>query len=515
MKRFIQYVRRAIKSAPLALACLAMVCFLNAQTTPPVNASDFSGFTAYMTTPIAATGSASFTVTPGFFSGSRGETPVPVLTNNGYVTFDTGSTAETLQVTSVTCSNGAPSQCTGTATFANTHPGNRTLISTATGGVQEAASWLLARGSGLPGFVVVGPVFGSSNTPFSLVTGNIMVEDLRGLSPLFWAPRPTTLSLIPAGSAVTLTGVNGGALTSTGTYYVSYEYVDALGGISLPATDSSQITLSGSQQTVTTSAVAATTGAVGFIPLITASAGSAGTEIEVPVTSSVCTLATALVSTGKPVCAIGATATIAANPSSTAKEVAESTAHTIIQLQAFSALPPAFQTQFGPFVATGTLNSSNADGAQMYVPAGYFNYLGKTWDVCVKGATATQVASSTLVVKLQVANQYGQSPVTLSTISFPTQTQAAAGTFGGCFRITTNVTGTSGKFWSVTPLPWYNVANAAATTIVNGVDVTTAASSAIDLTQGIYLSVNLASGTANNITAPIINALSIVPVNGN
>lgn len=515
MKRFLRYVRRALKAAPLAIACLTAVACLGAQTVPPVNASDFANFAAYMTTPITATGSASFTVTPGYFSGSRGESPVPVLTNNGYVTFDSGANAETLQVTSVACTGGPASQCTGTATFANTHPGSRTPVASATGGLQEAASWLRATSAGLPGFVVVGPSFGASNTPFSYVTGNIVVEDLRGLAPLYWGPRPTTLSLIPAGSAVTLTGVNGGSLTSTGTYYVTYEYVDALGGISLPATDSSQITLSGSQQTITTSAPAATTGAVGWIPLITASAGSAGTEIEVPVTSSVCTVATSLVSTGKPVCAIGATATIAANPSSTAKEVAESTAHTTIQLQPFSALPPAFQSQFGPFVATATLNSSNADAAQMYIPAGYFNYLGKTWNVCVKGATATQVASSVLAVKLQMANQYGQSPITVSTITFPTQTQAAAGTFGGCFTITTNVTGTSGKFWSVTPQNWYNVANAAPTTIVWGVDVTTAASSTIDLTQGIYLSVNLAETAGDNITGPKINALSIVPVNGN
>ena len=296
-------------------------------------------------------------------------------------------------------------------------------------------------------------------------------------------------------------------------YYASCEYVDPIGGISLPATDSTQITLTGSNQTITETGCPAATGAVGWIPMITASAGATGSEIEVPVTSSVCTLTT--LEGIKPACAIGATATIAANPSSTAKEVVQGTAHTTFAYQPLNQPPNvatasasgAFQQSFGPFAAVTTIaSSSNADVAQFYIPAGYFNYLGKTLDICFKAAS-TNVSTAVPTWTLKAANQYLQSAVTLDTILLPTQTGAVTTT--GCFSLSVAATGSSGTFWVGTLGPIAEAINSTGV-VVNGMDVTTAVSSALDLTKGLYFSLNLAAGTAN-ITGVTVNGLVLKP----
>ena len=116
-----------------------------------------------------------------------------------------------------------------------------------------------------------------------------------------------------------------------------------------------------------------------------------GTELAVPVTSTVCKLST--LETIIPACAIGATATIATYPTGGSLENVEAWGHTTTAYQPLSAPPSItasassgmFQTSFGPFVAGSTLNSSNEDLAQFYVPGGYFNYLGKSWDICRQG----------------------------------------------------------------------------------------------------------------------------------
>jgi hypothetical protein len=257
--------------------------------------------------------------------------------------------------------------------------------------------------------------------------------------------------------------------------------------------------------------------------MITASGGADGTQIAVPVTSAVCTLSTA---TPYPTCAMSSAATITANPSSTSKENVEGFAHTTFAYVPITGMPSVspstntwgdFQTSFQPFAVGGTINSgatANEDLAQVFVPAGYFNKFGATYDVCIKGAVATAVASSVMQLNLTLAPNYAQSPVTVSSVTFPTLTLGAAGTFAGCFQITTAATGSSGTFWGATDGPFLLTLNSTQAP-VTATDVSTAVSSAVDLTKNLYLSVNMADTTANNITGPIINELVIKPVNNN
>lgn len=332
--------------------------------------------------------------------------------------------------------------------------------------------------------------------------------------PTYFALRPTVTTTISAPSAPTVTTTTG-SLTS-GAYYAMAAYVDCLGGVSLASTDSTQTaTATG----LVVASPAATAGACGWLPYITANGGSTGTEIlaKQTIDSNICPLST--LETVIPACAIGSSATITAgNPSSTSKPVVESTAHTTFGFEQFGSVPLNFQTTFLPFVVGGTVNSSNEDLAQFYVPAGYFNNagLGKCWNISFKGATATEVSTSVPVYKLQASNNYAQSAVTISTLTFGTYTQGAAGTQYATWKMCVGTTGTSGKFWSSSVGPAYNILNSAPTTFTGATfDITTAQSSALDLTKGLWFNINLAETAGANITGPIINLLTIEPVSAN
>lgn len=456
--------------------------------------------------------------------------------NKGYIPWNTNATVtvndqiaantETVSLTAFQVnSNGL---CTLTLSTSNTHTGTSYWLSSGTCGLREALNDLGTTG----GVVIVDQEFYFQGCTQSTITGittatnghaNQFIVDISNGQNTWYELKPlNNTALSVAGVALTATLASGGSLTSNGTYLLNYEYVDCLGGQGLPNTESSTITLTG-VQTITTSAVAAATGACGYIPMITASGGSTTTEIAVPVTSSVCTLST---TTPYPTCAIGSTAFISANPSGTAKENVENFGHTstgylpingIPSLAASNATWGDFQTNFLPFVVGSTINNSADDLAQVYVPAQYFNHLGATYDVCLKGNVGTAVASSVLQLTLTLTNNYQQNPVVVSTVIFPTLTLGAAGTFQGCFEITTAVTGTGGRFWATSPGAWGFVLNSTGTG-VSTVDNTAAISTstnAPDLTKNIYLTVTATETASHNITAPIINQLTIRPVPNN
>jgi len=451
-------------------------------------------------------------------SAGGGKNIVPWATNAPIAIIDSNS--EVVAVTAVSLpSAGSSTGCSVTATFSSAHGAGATVMS-GSDGLMEAANDI----SGTGGLVTIDTSWAPALGTFGLGSGftlgatgwpaNVVVEDLRnaaGPRPTYWSWKPSAVTLISAPSAPTV-NVTTGSLSS-GQYRAMVAYVDCAGGVSAASTDSSQ---TASTTGLVITSPAATTGACGYLPYITAAGGGTGTEIlaKAAIDSTICTLSTQ--ETVVPACAIGANATItAANPSSTAKPMVEPNAFSTFALQPFGVVPEPFTTTytFGIFTATATLNSSNADAAQFQVPAGFFNRLGATYDVCVKGATATQVASSLLNVNLTMSTQYGQSPVTVSSVAFPTNTQASAGTFGGCFQIQTSTTGSSGKFWAASDGAWQNGINTANTAGVTQEDVTAAQSSAIDLTKQLWVAVNLQAANANNITGPIINSVSIRQIN--
>jgi hypothetical protein len=424
-----------------------------------------------------------------------------------------------------------PSFSGGTCSLAfstsNTHSAGSYILRSGTCGLREALNDL----GGLGGEVIIDQRFYDDGCTASTITGlalsgtllaNQYVHDISNSQDTWYELKPLNNTAISAaGVALTGTGSAGGSLTNSGTYLLNYEYVDPLGGQGLANTESATVTLS-SQNTITTSAPAAATGAVGWIPMITASGGSTGTEIAVPVTSAVCTLSTL---TPYPTCAIGSVAVITANPSSTSKENVESFGHTSFGYLPIAGTPSVatastwgdFQTNFLNFVAAGTLNNSNADVAQAIVPPQYFNRFGGVWDVCLRGTVTSDVTSSIWTIKLTMTNNYAQNPIAVSTVVMPTIALAAAGSWGGCFEITNGVAGTAGQFWGGSTGAWALVLNSTGlgTYSIDDTTALSASSNAPDLTKAIYLSVNIAGTGSANIVAPQVLAMTIKPVVNN
>jgi hypothetical protein len=471
-----------------------------------VKAADYAKWRAVLQSNVSS-GSASIVVAPCYFTpNSPGGTFMP-FTINTPITIG-GTNPETVTPTAV----GTPTQVSGvrggcqvaiTATLSNAHSAG-VNVTTGDGGITEAAAAVKK------GVVVIDGQSGSDTAITSLPIANAFVtlrDDHGANAPQYYRVAPSTLTLISAGSAPTNVVGTGGL--SSGAYITSYECVDVLGGISLPATDSSQ---TATTTQVTESGNNCGTGSVGWIPMITAAAGSNGTEIEVPVSSAVCAVVT--VETVKPACQLSSSALINANPSSTAKEVAFGTAHTTFAWLPSGSSPlesplGPFQTFYGPFAAVSSISSSaNADVAQFYVPAGMFNTLGKSVDVCAK-VTGTITSTGIPTWTLKASPQYLQSQVTLSTLVIPTQTGAV--TTNLCFTLQTTTTGTSGKFMTA---GFAQEAIQSSGVTVTATDVSAAATSAIDLSQGLYFSLNLAMGTAG-VSSVTVNDVRIKADSGN
>lgn len=490
-----------------------------------------------------ATGTATITVKQGYITLPDGRVVFPFCagsTSCGGATPITvnpgGSNQETVTPTAVSGCNVFPQNttqptCQITASFSNLHAAGEDIQS-GSAGLQEAAndaglntpapSWSTAGVLLNPAgnVVVVDGAWSAGGGTQAMLAAAVLggqlptvaVMDYRLPSPQPWKWLPSAVALIAAPSAPTLTTTTGSL--SSGAYKGTEAYVDCMGGISL---DSSESAATATTTGVVFPSPAATAGACGWLPRLSTAGGSANEILAAsPLTSSICTLSKLV--TTIPVCAIGASATItAANPSSTAKPSVEANAFTTFAAQPVSfsqaSSPVVTNFPFGIFVVTGTLNASNADGAQIGpFPAGYFNKLGGKWRVCPKTATATETAGSLYTINLTMAKEYAQSPVTIASSAFPTQTQAGAGTQFGCWVIQTAVTGSSGKFWVSTPYGnFINFANAAVGTQVIIPDATTGNGSAIDLTKQIYLAINLQAANANNITGPIVNSVTVDP----
>jgi hypothetical protein len=532
----------------LALLALLAPTFLHSQgLNAPISsdryiASDYGQWQGKVASGPNTTGSVTYTMTVSNIAAKNGRSIVPFATN-APILIGT-SNAEVQTPSAVSCppntSAGGTVTCTVTVTVTNAH-GAGELIQSGSGGLQEAendcsqslggivtlnrlwASFV----SGLSGVTngpanaqavitaaqLSGPATAGGAIPSGVagVPNVCVIEDDSGASgPIeqIYKSLPTGTGLIAAPSAPTVSAISGGSMSS-GAYKATAAYVDCGGGISA---DSSESSATATTTAVQVNSPAAATGACAWLPRIS-TAGGSGNEIlaKSPLDSTVCQQSV-LVKTIY-ACAIGSNATITANPSNTAKPNVQPNAFANWAPQAVgwsqANIPVVTSYPFGVFVATATLNNSNADGAVIGpFPAGFFNRFGGKWKVCPKVGTATQVASSLLTVNVTMANEYAQSPVTVSTNAFPTQTQAAAGTAQGCTIIQTSTTGSSGKIWASNEAPWVNFLNSAPSTQVVTADASAGQSSTINLTKQIYLAVNLQAANANNITVPIVNGLT-------
>lgn len=441
------------------------------------------------------------------FQGGRNVNPFNTNATVKIVDINSAQT-ETVALNSITISGGV---CALSLATSNTHSVDSYVLRSGTCGLAEALNDLGAGG----GEVVIDQKFYDDGCTQSTITGttaagigqsNQYIHDISNGQDTWYVLRPTATTVLSAsGSAPTVT-ITAGA----NSYYLNYEYIDVNGQQGLPNTETSQQTSAALPITEAVSATAPT-GAVGWIPMITANGGSTATEIEVPVTSSVCTLA--VKSTVKPACAIGATATIASQPSSTSKETSVSAGRSTWAYQPIQFNPGSpvslgqFASSFLPFPQVSSVGTSaDVDIAEVYIPAGYFNYLGKSVDVCFN-VTGTGGSSGTFTLKLALANQLLQSAVTAAA-STALSSSSQAFEEHGCFTLVTAATGSSGTFWA--SLTGTNNSNG---TVAAMSDNNSAVTSSVDLTKGVWLTLTGRAGTAatTNVT---VNGLTVRPTPG-
>lgn len=445
--------------------------------------------------------------------------------------FNPFSVNNTVTITDIVSANtetvaqGAPtstgSTCTIVPTALNSH--SSFTVSSGTCGLKEALNYLQTT----PGVILVTQEFYDHGCTSATITGvnltgvqnNQFIHDISNGQDTWYALKPTNNTLIAAPAAPVIALVTGGAM-ATGAYLASQKCIDRIGGQTLSSADSNTVSTTGATLALTFTPATCAAGSVGYIPQITLHDGAGSSEVDVVVTSAVCTVTT--LENVIPACALGAVATITANPGSGSKQLVEAFAHTAFAFEPINGSPVqsglstagSFQTDFLPFVVGGTLSSSNQDLATWYIPAGFFNGgIGRTWEICFKEANATQVASGVNTYALTASTLYGQTVRTLASALMPTQTSVATVVVtSGCFSITTAAIGASGTFWGSTPGGVFQTLTAGATVVGN--DTSAVVSGTLDLTKGMYMNINLAEGAGHNVTAPIIDQVVIKPVLG-
>jgi hypothetical protein len=548
MKSLPTLLRRLATSALIA-ACLLLACaptsFAQVIQWQPQGAYGVTGFKVngelvasrfnyrVSSQPNVGGSFASFTQFPNGCAmdlGIPGVGIIPFNTNATVTVTDLSTSANTETVALNSVNSSAPN-CTLSLATSNSHTGLY-VLSSGTCGLQEARNYL----GTAAGVIAVTQEWydqGCTQSQLNVVPSrsngwqtNQYIHDLT--TGLFYRPRPTASSQIAAAGAPTMGTVAGGTWTN-GNVIGCISFVDYSGNLSICNSNETTQATGGTTNGLTVTHLTPVTGEAGYLVGLTAVGGSTGTEIYyIPTATGAtayCTLTT--LETVIPACAPTADFTALAPVTGTAKILPMANAYSTWAYEpnysllaqspgnvGASLIPASFNV-----AAQGTVNGSAEDLAVLMIPAGYFNMgTPNAWQVCAKIATATQVASSVAQVKLLAATKYGQSPVQIGgSITFATQTMAAAGTIQGCWHLEVSTPGSSATFWSSTPTgPWTNTLNSTpAQTISSAVDVTTAVSSAVDTTKMLFLSLNFGETASHNITAPQALDFSISPATPN
>jgi hypothetical protein len=392
-----------------------------------------------------------------------GDIFMPFATN-APITIDSGSNAETVTPTSVSCSTPTvDGTCTIVANFANLH-GAGARIASGTGGLQEALNRAMLSGGGV---VTVDQQWAksvganASTILFStiqmggLATGlgpnggfspTVYIRDQRGPLPQFFFPRPGPV-LISAPSAPTLALSATGGM-NTGTYFVGQVCLDPFGQPTLQSSANSSVTATSANPGITVTPSACGAGAVGWVPTSTVAGGSDGNEVMLtPAQYSCATSAGTLELAWPQACALGTAATIIGTPASTQAINPEfATARTTAPVFQGSALPWApFLTVNTQGTSAGNVNAAaNADICTLWIPAPIMNYGNKGFRIkFIENGTGAST-STVPVFNVNATNNLKNGAInTLATFTFGAIT-AAAWHFEGQLDVFTTATGASG-----------------------------------------------------------------------
>lgn len=315
---------------------------------------------------------------------------------------------------------------------------------------------------------------------------------------------------------------------TAGTHRIKYVYVDMNGQLGQPSTELAD---GNSRTGLLINAPAASTGAVGWIPYVTANGGATKTEIQVPVTSSVCTL-TKLAPIAA--CAVanttygqtGSAATVLADPSGTPKifgnasltfanDTGYNTSSTTVgyvPVPASSAYLPFSPVYFG--LATAAASNSTYEVASWNLPAGFFNVLGKKWYLRGSYHATSAANSETLTLNLRYGPYQNSDTVLIPLVTTAYSTTnvvdgkfdvditaavlGATGTLNVHGQLVTNLAGSAA-------LTWFTEATAANTN--NGVIAS------LPLTTNQQLTLEAVIGTGAFGSAITFDSISLEPAN--
>ena len=462
-----------------------------------------------------ATGSVTFTVQFGATTAADGTAFAP-LSTNAPILLDQGSNQETVTPSAVSCSTPQIyDTCTFTATVSNVH-GRGANIASATYGLSEAVN-ISFNPMGISGVVAISPGWaqaGGTNATIATVNpyASVMLQDNRSPNHHMWSMQPTTLTSLAVPTTLTsTTAAFSGTGTWNGTYYICVTYVDGLGGEG--PCSATYNGASGTNTSLTITAPAASTGAVGWRAYAGASYNAA---YLLPITSASCGITG--IETVIPACSMGSNGTWAAvNLTTTTLRPNGQTptvnlnlpmpqGHTTFAYAPTNSTPVPFQSNYGPFPAFGSTTSAQTDVIGSWnMPLAFLNVIGRTLRISGKIAvTANTAAVPTVTIGLGwVAGLTAGAPIAVCTNTGAAYGASAAFNIAFSCTLTVNATGSAAATIMTDGTLIYTAAAGGTGAVAN--DTGTAAIGSLGLTQQNTAYVEYTSGTNTSSAVQLLD----------
>lgn len=434
--------------------------------------------------------------------------------------------------------------CSLPFTTAQTHTAGSFILRSGTCGLREALNDLGGQG----GTVIVDQKFYDDGCSASTITGLTLtagaglvasqyIHDISGGQDTWFQLRGTSLTLTAAPTALTtastlLTATTGGTIATGQAIRAGITCVDAIGRETPLSTDSAGTAVvttgAGSTNSITVVApgAAGCPNSVAYRTYLTANSGATLTEILYAPSSST-TVGNQCVASANSIivnaCALTSNSVIVSIITGTAGiplsgVVSGGSGATLVGYLDTNLHPqiPGFQIVYGPYPAiTSVTTVQNA--AEVVIPAGFFNDLGEGFQVCLAGVGTPAAATLVGTFKLTLGPRQATGVQTIDNIPFSasgTWNPAAASNWTYCTNFVTSAVGTSGTIEAHSMTGFITSATAGAVPPAFGpqLDTTTAPSTALDITQQLYLDV-LLTASVSSFTTFTVREVTITPIN--
>lgn len=530
MKKFHSAAKAAIRtilSLVLAISATGPLAYAQQNQSRSAGrfvASTYNTWRGSIVTGNSSTGSQTITVTPAVVTLLDGRQFTPWSATVPITVDLAGSSSETVTPTSVSCNTSGGGQmggtCSITASFVSTHGSGIANIQSGSFGLNDAAFDAFSSGGGV---VQIDPSFGGTDaTMYAAVAfSGVSFEDTRKGAVQYWNLAPNTTALATPAALTSQAACDtthtfcsdatvAGSASWGGTVFGCVTYVDAMGNESLCSTTASFTSVA--SKAIDIGAPAASTGAVGWKPYLSLSAGSYALAyslplltqptvlLAVPLSSGVCTLTT--IETVTPACALsnttyGQSSSAIGAAGLFASGGAQFTSYPVVTSQLAPNLDSASAQSLNPSngghtiykyvpsnhvgipgVMTFNQNFPITTAAQTTIgqvagtiklPPNFMNYVGRTIEVCgmlsKTSTTADTITNIQLWWDAEGSNVTAGTAVQLSNIQI-TSTLTAAATLPFCQDITTTVAAATATGGTIRPgVGWLTEAQVAAGTI--------------------------------------------------